>query len=79
MTRRGSRTEGRTPELGRPAAAYTTNAPPPDAPILTCACGGKYRAYPESEAAHRTVFGHNPIRKSAPEGSAPELNKEGER
>jgi hypothetical protein len=71
MTRPGSRDHGRTPTGARPAAAYTTaELPPADTPVLRCACGGVYRDHPASEAAHHAVFGHRPIRKSAPAPAA---------
>jgi hypothetical protein len=78
MTRPGSREHARQPTQRTPAG-YTTDAiPPPDLPVLVCWCGGRYRDHPASEAAHRAVFGHNPIRKPAPPAgeSAPEQHHE---
>jgi hypothetical protein len=77
VTRPGSRDHGRSIEPNRTAAAYTSDPAPRDAAVLTCACGAMYRDYAASEAAHHTVFGHRPIRKSAPAPaeSAPEPDK----
>jgi hypothetical protein len=74
VTRPGSRDRGRTANPDRPAAAYTTTAIPPAAPVLECTCLGRYRDHPDSMAAHHAVFGHRPIRKPAPATaeSAPE-------
>lgn len=68
MSRRGSRTEGRTIDGERPAASYATAAQPLSGlPALRCACGAMYRDYPDSHAAHLVVHGHRPIRKPAPQ------------
>lgn len=74
MTRRGSRTEGRQPGDDRPAASYATGTPDRDGPMRACACGAVYRDSLTGAAAHRTVFGHRPVRKPAPATaeSAPE-------
>lgn len=72
MTRPGSRDHPRQPTGDRPAASYATGTPDRDAPMRQCACGAVYRDHDDGHAAHRTVFGHRPIRKPAPkqEGDA---------
>lgn len=60
MSRRGSRTEGRATDQDRPAAEYVTDPAPPDAPVVTCRCGCRYRDYDGSKRAHHTVHGHWP-------------------
>jgi hypothetical protein len=66
MTRPGSRDHGRAPAAARPAAAYTTDPVPADAPVLRCACGCAYRDHPSSRKAHHTVHGHQPTPASKP-------------
>lgn len=60
MSRRGSRAEGRQPADTRPAAEYVTDPAPPDAPVITCRCGCRYRDYDGSRRGHHTVLGHWP-------------------
>jgi hypothetical protein len=79
MTRPGSRDHGRRTTTDRPAVSYATGTPDLDAPMRHCACGAAYRDHDTGHAAHRTVFGHRPIRKTAPAPaeSAPENSQEG--
>lgn len=53
--------------MTREPAGYATGPPPPAGVMRRCACGAAYRDHPGGHDSHKTVFGHRPIERPAPQ------------